>query len=288
MTKAAADTQVAFSNKNSPDRNFFVLGLAIILALGAVALLTLVGTGKARGPLDDKQITQSLHNDSDPSGIVEALSEIQERMRHQQPVSQWYPELARLANSRDERIGQVVADMMGQIPSRSDFHEVLLSMLRGRSLVVKNSAALSLAEFGDGAGREQLLSMLYPVRLTAPASGRVETALSFGTRIEHGGLVARLVNSGIATNIYSPISGQLRALSAQEGDVLSAGSHVATIEPDTAQIIAVLHALELVGHTEDLPAIKAYENANASELRDHAIAADRAIRTREGTGSPAS
>ncbi|MFB3916104.1 MAG: HlyD family efflux transporter periplasmic adaptor subunit [Terriglobales bacterium] len=281
MTKAATNTQAAFSSQRTSDRNLIVLGLAIILAVGAVTVLTLVGTGKARGPLNDNQVTQFLRDDSDPGGIVYALSQLQERMRRQQPVSQWYPELTRLANTHDEQVGHMVADMMGRIPSRPQFHEALLSMLRSRSVLVKNSAALSLAEFGDGSGREQLLSMMYPARLTAPVSGRVDSAVSFGTRIEHGSVVARLTNGRATVNIYSPISGQLRALAAQAGDVLSAGTHVATIEPDNEQLIAVLHALELVGHLEDLPAIQQYENANAPELRERAKAVEKAIRARE-------
>jgi len=282
VTTTATDTQSSSSQQSHrADANLFVLGLAIVLAIGAVVLLTLVGSGKARGgPVNEAQITQMLRNDLDPEGIVYALTRIQERVRNHQAAAQWYPELVRLSNSREEQVGHTVADLMGQVP-RPEFREALLSMLRSRSVLVKNSAALALAELGDGTGREQLLSIMQPVRLTSPRSGHVESTVSFGTQLKHGAVVARLKNGDATVDIYSPIDGQLRALAVQDGDVLSAGSHVATIEPDAEQLVSVLHALELVGHTEDLPAIKPYETANTPKLREQALAAAKAIGTRE-------
>jgi biotin carboxyl carrier protein len=269
------------AKRKTAGENRIVLALAVVLAGVAVALVMLIASGRAHGPISASQITQLLRNGADPDATLYALDQLQVRIQQRKAIARWYPELLRLSNSDNEQVAHRVADIMGQVPGNHDFHEALLNMLRSRSMLVKNSAALALAEFNDPAGHEQLLSMMDSVRLTAPSPGRVESVISFGTEIHHGDVVAQLRNDGALIKIYSPIGGRLRSLAVQENDVVSAGSHVATLEPGPEQMMDLLGALRRIGRVEDLALIRPYESAENPALRQQAQAAAEAIRERE-------
>src|SRR6266851_883662 len=140
--------------------------------------------------LSDKQITEYLKDEKHPRHIQHALVQLGERMgRHDASAQRWYPEMVRLAAHPVEEVRNTDAWVMGQDISGARFHETLLKMLEDSSAMVRGNAALSLVRFGDAAGRPQIVALLRPARIVAPASGRVMDTDKPGIAIHQGGLI---------------------------------------------------------------------------------------------------
>ncbi len=239
--------------------------------------------------LSDKQLAEYLQDAKHPRHIQHALVQIGERMtRHDGTVTQWYPQVVRLASYPVEEVRNTDAWVMGQdVLSKeafgAGFHEVLLKMLADPSLSVRGNAALSLVRFGDATGRPQILELLQPAIVIAPRSGRVTDTSAVGTAIRQGGIVAKLQGGAETIEIRSPISGRLRTLSATTGQTVASGAQMATIDPGTEQVWEALRALYLVGQAEDLPVVLPYER-ELPDIPDHvrqqAVETERAIRDR--------
>src|SRR5262249_16174328 len=168
-----------------------------------------------------------------------------------------------------EEVRNTDAWVMGQDTAGPGFHDALLKMLQDPSPIVRGNAALSLVRFGDASGREQIVALLQPAQIVAPAAGRVTDTARPGTAIRQGGLVANLhlppppasdwPGGQSATEVRSPIAGRIRALAVAPGASVSAGSGIATVDPGDEQVWEALRALYLVGRADDLPAIRSYE-----------------------------
>lgn len=281
MTPTSA-TQSAVDPQLPPkDRSFQLIGVALIVAICAIVLTFLtVRTSRSRPPLNDEQITQFLRNQTDPENLVYALHEVRVRMANKQPVNQWYPDLLKLTANRNDQVQHTVADVMSADP-RPEFHEPLLALLRGNTLLVRNAAALALAEYGDTAGREQVLSILHPQPVTSPSVGKIGDLVSVGKYVTHGDTLANLTNGDVVTHVHSPVTGTVRSVSAQNGDVISAGIDIAVVEPGAVQVIAGLRALQRIGYSEDIPVLQAFASERApAEVRDEAQKTLAAIRVR--------
>ena len=243
--------------------------------------------------LSDKQLAEYLQDEKHPRHIQHALVQIGERMtRHDTSVTQWYPQVVRLASDPVEEVRNTDAWVMGQDvlvkdTSGAGFHAALLKMLADPSLSVRGNAALSLVRFRDATGRPQIVELLQPATVTAPQSGKVIDTSAVGTAIHQGGIVAKLQAGAQTIEIRSPISGRLRALSAQTGQTVASGAHIATIDPSTEQVWEALRALYLVGQPEDLAAVLPYER-ELPDIPDHvrkqAIETEKAIRDRTQIG----
>jgi biotin carboxyl carrier protein len=240
--------------------------------------------------LPDKQLAEYLQDEKHPRHIQHALVQIGERMtRHDPNVTQWYPQLARLASDPVEEVRNTDAWVMGQdatskAASGAGFHEALVKMLADSSLMVRGNAALSLVRFGDATGRPQILELLQPATVVAPHSGKVIDTSAIGTAIRQGGIVAKLQEDGQTTEIRSPITGRLRTLSARTGQTVAAGAEIATIDPGTEQVWEALRALYLIGQPEDIAAVSPYERELpdiSNDVRKQAMETEKAIRQRE-------
>jgi biotin carboxyl carrier protein len=235
--------------------------------------------------LSDKQLAEYLQDEKHPRHIQHALVQIGERMtRHDTSVTQWYPHVVRLASDPVEEVRNTDAWVMGQDTSGAGFHETLLKTLADPSLMVRGNAALSLVRFGDATGRPQILELLRPATVTALQSGKVIGTSAVGTAIRQGGIVAELQEGAQTTEIRSPISGRLRALSAQTGQTVADGAEIATIDPGTEQVWEALRALYLVGQPDDIAAVLPYERELPNipdHVRQQAIETEKAIRQRE-------
>ncbi|HXM19898.1 MAG TPA: hypothetical protein VN948_01365 [Terriglobales bacterium] len=239
--------------------------------------------------LSDRQLAEYLQDAKHPRHIQHALVQIGERMtRHDTSVTQWYPQVVRLASDPVEEVRNTDAWVMGQDVLSKDtsgagFHAALLKMLADPSLSVRGNAALSLVRFGDATGRPQIVELLQPATVTAPQSGKVIDTSAVGTAIHQGGIVAKLRAGAQTIEIRSPISGRLRVLSAQPGQTVAAGAQVATIDPGTEQVWEALRALYLVGQPNDIAAVLPYER-ELPDVPDHvrkqAIETEKAIRER--------
>jgi len=234
--------------------------------------------------LSDTQVTEYLNDNKRPRHIQHALVQLGERMaRHDAGATRWYPQLPRLAKHPVEEVRNTDAWVMGQDTSAAAFHETLLEMLHDSSRMVRGNAALSLVRFGDAAGRPQIIALLQPATVVAPAAGRVIDIDKIGTSVRQGGLIAKLNDGERTTEIRTPMSGRIRTLSVATGATVAAGAEVAAIDPGSEQVWEALRALYLVGQPDDLPAIRIYER-NVPEipdrLREQALLTEKAIETR--------
>jgi hypothetical protein len=251
--------------------------------------------------LSDQQITEYLHDDKKPRHIQQALVQISERMggnknaqagrektgnaqTAQVQAQRWYPDLMRLASYPVEEVRNTDAWVMGQDTSIPGFHETLLKMLADSSPMVRGNAALSLVRFGDASGRQQIVALLQPAQISAPADGRIVDADRPGTAIRQGGLLAKLATAGSTSpvEIRSPIPGRIRSVS-QPGANVIAGAEVAVVDPGTDQVWEALRALYLVGQMDDLAAVLPYERDLpdiSNDVRQQAVETEKAIRQR--------
>jgi hypothetical protein len=243
--------------------------------------------------LPDKQITEYLKDEKHPRHIQHALVQLGERMgRHDTSVTRWYPELIRLAAHPVEEVRNTDGWVMGQDTSGPAFHETLLNMLHDPSPMVRGNAALSLVRFGDASGRPQIVALLQPARIVAPAAGRVTDTDKVGTAIHQGGLIAKLQvdRSTVAsqseqqsTEVRAPISGRIRTLSVTPGTQVSAGTEIATVDPADEQVWEALRALYLIGQPDDLPSIRPYQRELpeiSDRVRQQALLTEKSIRER--------
>jgi hypothetical protein len=258
---------------------FFVTGWLIVL----MPFLFWWNTWFGR-ELSDKKITEYLHDDKHPRHIQHALVQIGERMARKDPsVERWYPDLTQLSSYRVDEVRNTDAWVMGQDTSGPGFHEALLKLLTDPSLTVRGNAALSLVRFGDASGRPQILELLQPATVSAPATGKITDTGVIGIAIHQGGVVAKLQVNDHSVEIRSPITGRLRELRAQIGQTVSSGNAVATIDPAGEQVWEALRALYLIGQSSDLAAVQPYERDLpdiSNDVRQQAMETEKAIRQR--------
>jgi biotin carboxyl carrier protein len=234
--------------------------------------------------LSDTQISEYLQDEKHPRHIQHALVQIGERMGRRSPeVTRWYPDLLRLSSHPVEEVRNTDAWVMGQDTSTTAFHETLLRMLQDDSTMVRGNAALSLVRFGDASGRAQIVALLQPARILAPAPGRVIDTDKPGTSIHQGGLIAKIQSGGQTVEVRSPIAGRIRTISVTAGANVAAGVEIATVDPGDEQVWEALRALYLIGQADDLPAVRPYERELPEipdRVRQQALLADQAIRSR--------
>ena len=258
---------------------FFVTGWLIVL----MPFLFWWNTWFGR-QLSDKLLAEYLQDQKHPRHIQHALVQIGEHItRHDRSVTQWYPQVVRLASDPVEEVRNTDAWVMGQDASGAGFHEALLKMLADPSLMVRGNAALSLVRFGDPSGRPQILELLQRATVSAPQPGKVIDTSAVGTTIHQAGIVAKLQAGDQTTEIRSPITGRLRTLSAQTGQTVEAGAEIATIDPGTEQVWEALRALYLIGQPEDIAAVSPFEREVpdiSNDVRNQAIETEKAIRAR--------
>ena len=235
--------------------------------------------------LSDQQVTEYLHDEKKPRHIQHALVQLGDRMIHNDAVAkQWYPDLVRLATHSVEEVRNTDAWVMGQDTSGPDFHETLLKMLDDSSPMVRGNAALSLIRFNDATGRPQIVELLKPAIIIAPAAGHILDSDRPGTAIHQGGLLAKLSSqdSSQTLEIRSPIPGRIRSV-AQPGANVPNHSEVAVVDPANEQVWEALRALYLIGQPDDLAAIRPYERDVpdvSNDVRKQAIETDQAIQKR--------
>jgi biotin carboxyl carrier protein len=235
--------------------------------------------------LSDKQLAEYLQDQKHPRHIQHALVQIGERLtRHDPSLTQWYPQVICLSADPVEEVRNTDAWVMGQDTTSAGFHEALQKMLGDSSLMVRGNAALSLVRFGDATGRPQIVALLQPAKINAPANGTVVDSGTVGTAVHEDGLVAKLQYGDRATQgLRSPITGRIRSLSVEKGMRVSTGQEIATIDPGTEQVWEALRALYLIGRPDDLAAVLPYERELPDipdYVRQQAIETEKAIRQR--------
>jgi hypothetical protein len=239
--------------------------------------------------LSYQQMSEYLNDQKHPRHMQHALVQLGEHMqRGDANAARWYPQIVALAASPVEEVRNTDAWVMGQDTNGAGFHDTLLEMLGDPSVLVRGNAALSLVRFKDATGRPQILELLQPVSIVAPADGTVADTSTVGTAVHRSGLIAKLhavqQDSGQQNiEVRSPISGRVSSLSAPVGGRVTAGEELASVDPGDDQVWEALRALYLVGRIEDLPIIRLYERDSpqiSDRVRQQAALTEKSIRDR--------
>ena len=156
-------------------------------------------------------------------------------------------------------------------------------MLDDQSPLVRDNAALALVRFGDASGRPQIVAMLQPVKVTAPVSGIVTAVARSGEPANHGTVLVKLQSGGDVTEVRAPITGRIKAISAQPGASVTTGAELALVDPGSEQVWEALRALYVIGTPDDLAYVTPYERETPEypqRVAQQANETERAIRQR--------
>src|SRR5262249_34948617 len=184
--------------------------------------------------------------------IQHAMVQIAQRLeRGDAAVKRWYPRVIDLARNPVMELRVTDAWLMGQDISSQGFHKALLGMLEDSEPLVRRNAALSLARFGDSAGRAELQSMLRPFPLRSPGEGVLRYRLNVRDAADRGTLVARLEGAGKPSlEVRSPLPGKIQVKTAVEGAPVQPNQQIALLEPSADHVWEALRALYVVGAAE--------------------------------------
>lgn len=204
--------------------------------------------------LSDAEMDEYFADTARPRHAQHALVQLGERLSRGQNVARWYPQVLHEAFSPSVELRQTAAWIMGQQHSYAPFHEALTRLLSDPEPMVRRNAALGLAAFGDPAARPQLLAMLRPFTVTAPAAGAIKYRLKPGEYVNPGTLLAHVGK----VEVRAPVPGEVRSLEPPDGSAVQPGAAVATLSADKNHVWEALRALYLVGQPQDLEDVKRY------------------------------
>jgi HEAT repeat protein len=236
-------------------------GPILILALLFVvaSFLTWYFTWFGRN-LSDADITKFLVDEKHPRHVQHALLQIQQRIeRGEKSAKQWYPQVIALAGSPETEFRLTVAWLMGADNTSDEFHNTLGKLLQDPEPIVRRNAALALVRFNDAAGRLELISILQPFTVNAPATGVLLSSLTAGAQISRGSLLGRIQqpNSEIV-EMRAPLLGKIDRILVANGSSISKGDAVITIKSDEQSTWEALRGLSVIGEKDDLPLIERY------------------------------
>ncbi|MCA1613270.1 MAG: HEAT repeat domain-containing protein [Acidobacteria bacterium] len=211
-------------------------------------------------PLDDQQIEEYLNDREKPRRVQHALEQIDKRIEAGDAgVGKWYPQIVALAAHPAADVRMTAAWVMGDDNRSAEFRASLLGLVEDTEPAVRRMAALSLSRFGEARARPELLAMLRPFDLRAPAGGPVLSILPAGSHVRRESLIARVrERAGGVREVRSPLAGAVERVVAGEGLNVEAGGSLCTLAPDPESVLQSLRALALVGGGEDLPEIERY------------------------------
>jgi biotin carboxyl carrier protein len=204
--------------------------------------------------LTDSQIDHYLADKASPRHGQHALVQIGERLSQHRDVSRWYAGIVEQASNPSLEIRQTAAWVMGQDRNYPPFHEALLRLIHDVQPMVRRNAALALSAFGDPAARPELLAMLRPSTIAAPAPGTLKYRLKLGDYVNPGTMVGRVG----PVEVRAAVPGEVRALDRKDGSAVQAGEPLADLSADKNHVWEALRALYLVGLPSDLEDVERY------------------------------
>ena len=204
--------------------------------------------------LTDAQIDAYFADRSNPRHAQHALAQLGERLSRHEDVSRWRPNVLQQASSANLELRETAAWIMGQDRSYPPFHAELLKLIEDPQPAVRRNAALALAGFGDAAARPELLRMLQPYEIAAPAAGTLKYRLKPGDYVNNGTLVARIGQ----VEVRAPVPGEVRALGRGDGSPVRPGDPLVELSPDRNDVWEALRALYLVGQPADLEEVRRF------------------------------
>ena len=216
--------------------------------------------------LSHEDISKYLADEKNPRHVQHALLQIQQRMERGDPETKnWYPQLITLSGSPETEFRLTVAWLMGFDNQSQEFHQALARLLGDPEPIVRRNAALALLRFNDSSGREELLSVLRPYSLKAPADGVVASSLEEGAEVGRRALLARVQQAdGKVVELRSPLPGRVGKISKPNGSQVTREDELLTLNSDEDSIWEALRGLALAGTAEDLSLVQSY--ADSSEV----------------------
>jgi len=233
--------------------------LAVVAALFVVVpFLTWYTTWFGR-ELSDEKIEEYLR-EGKPRHAQHALSQVAERVaKGDAGARRWFPRVLALSESPVPDLRMTAAWVMGEEHREEEFRAALLRLLEDPEPIVRRNAALALVRFGDARCRPELLAMLRPYAVRAPAAGKALTALSKGTPVKRESLLVRFIaEDGREGEVRAPLPGRVEEARVKEGDGFAAGSELFRLAPDAEHAHDALVGLLYFGTAEDLPDIERY------------------------------
>jgi hypothetical protein len=232
--------------------------------------------------LSDTDISKYLADEKNPRHVQHALLQIQERVeRGDANVKTWYPQLVALSNNPETEFRLTVAWLMGFDNSSPEFHNALSKLLQDQEPIVRRNAALALVRFNDSSGREELISILKPYVLKAPADGVVASSMHEGTNVNRRTPLARIEQSdGKVVELRSPLPGRVNQIFKPNGSQTTRDDDLLSLNSDEQSVWEALRGLAIVGTSDDLPAIEAYASSTdaSARVKEQASLTAKAIR----------
>ena len=219
--------------------------------------------------LSDTDISKYLADEKNPRHVQHALLQIQERVeRGDANVKTWYPQLVALSNNPETEFRLTVAWLMGFDNSSPEFHNALSKLLHDQEPIVRRNAALALVRFNDNSGREELVAVLKPYVLKAPADGVVASSMHEGTNVNRRTPLARIEQSdGKVVELRSPLPGRVNQIFKPNGSQTTHDDDLLSLNSDEQSIWEALRGLAIIGTKDDLPLIESYAQSNEASTR---------------------
>jgi hypothetical protein len=219
--------------------------------------------------LSDADISKYLADEKNPRHVQHALLQVQQRMERGDPSARnWYPQIVTLSGNPETEFRLTVAWLMGFDNKAPGFHDALLRLLKDPEPIVRRNAALALVRFEDSSGREELVSVLRPYALKAPANGVVTSSMHEGSTVARRTLLARIQEAdGKVVELRSPLPGRIEKIAKPNGSQVKRDEDLLAINSDEQSVWEALRGLALVGSAEDLPLIRSYAESNNASKR---------------------
>ena len=219
--------------------------------------------------LSDADISKYLSDEKNPRHVQHALLQVQHRMeRGDGSAKTWYPQLVTLSGNPETEFRLTVAWLMGFDNSSPEFHTALLKLVHDPEPIVRRNAALALVRFNDNSGREELVSVLKPYVLKAPADGVVASSMHEGTNIARRTPLARIQQrDGSVVELRSPLPGRVEQIFKPNGSQVTRDEDFISLNSDEDSVWEALRGLAIVGTKDDLPVIQSYAQSNDASAR---------------------
>jgi hypothetical protein len=223
-------------------------------------------------PMSANEVTQALAPGAEPRKTQHALAQLSALLDRRDPAArQWYPAIIAEARHSDPQIRLTAAWVMGRDNTIPEFHQALFGMLADSDAMVRVNAALALVRFADASGRPQLLALLQPSTVTAPAgftSGTLRRRLKERDAVRPGTLVARIDSSAGVVEVRAPLPGQLDRWLQATGAQVAPQQPLCVLSPDAQSAWEALRALYLIGQPEDALVVESFLR-NTPDLPPH-------------------
>jgi hypothetical protein len=243
-----------------------ILILAALFVVATLLAWYFAWFGRA---LSDADISKYLADENNPRHVQHALSQIQQRMEHgDASVKKWYPQIITLSGNPETEFRLTVAWLMGFDNTSPEFHNALLKLVHDDQPLVRRNAALALVRFNDSSGREELIAILKPYVLKAPADGTVQSSMREGTNVGRRTPLARIEQSdGKVVELRSPLPGRVNQIFKPNGSQIKRDEDLLSLNSDEDSVYEALRGLAIIGTRDDLPIIESYAQSNDASER---------------------